>query len=162
VYVNSVSAGTYGARAAFDAAGSNIFSDLTISGANAIKPGGGSWTAPSDARLKRDVSGYKSGLAQILALQPVQYQYNGRGGLPDDGRSYVGLDAGETEKVMPELVGSMMVTFDRTQAGEIPKLPDTEIKTIDSSALTYALVNAIKELAARVAALEDMLTGAAR
>jgi len=73
-----------------------------------------------------------------------------------------GLDADHTELVMPELVSSMMVTFDQMRDGDLPKLPDTEIKTIDSSALTYALVNAIKELAARVAALEDMLTGAAR
>jgi len=32
--------------------------------------------------------------------------------------------------------------------------PDTEIKTIDASALVYALVNAVKELSARIAALE--------
>jgi len=90
----------------------------------------------------------------VLALRPITYGYNGKGGLPDDGRSYVGLDAADTEPVMPELVGSMMVVLDpRPKIGETEP-PDTEIKTIDASALVYALVNAVKELSARIAALE--------
>jgi len=129
--------------------------NLTIAGGTAIKVGGGSWVAPSDPILKRDVAEYKSGLAEVLALQPIEYRYNGKGGLPDDGRSYVGLDARATEPVMPELVGSMMVALDPAR-GEEPSVavPDTEVKTVDASALVYALVNACKELAARVAALE--------
>jgi hypothetical protein len=132
--------------------------NLTIAGGTATKPGGGSWVAPSDIRLKRDVTEYTGGLAQVLALRPITYGYNGKGGLPDDGRSYVGLDAGETEPVMPELVGSMMVTLDPVSTDEFPptevKEPDTEVKTIDASALVYALVNAVKELTVRIAALE--------
>jgi len=59
---------------------------------------------------------------------------------------------------MPELVGSMMVTLDPVSTDEFPptevKEPDTEVKTIDASALVYALVNAVKELTVRIAALE--------
>ena len=128
--------------------------NLTIADSTATKPGGGSWVAPSDIRIKREITEYKSGLAEVLALQPITYGYNGKGGLPDDGRSYVGLDAADTEPVMPELVGSMMVVLDpRPKIGETEP-PDTEIKTIDASALVYALVNAVKELSARIAALE--------
>jgi len=129
--------------------------NLTIAGGTAIKVGGGSWVAPSDPILKRDVAEYKSGLAEVLALTPITYSYNGKGGMPDDGRSYVGLDARATEPVMPELVGSMMVALDpvRSEGPGIAE-PDTEVKTIDPSALVFALVNCIKTLEARLAALE--------
>lgn len=139
---------------------------LIVQGANATKPGGGSWVAPSDTRLKREVTKYERGLDQVIALQPIIYQYNGKGGLPDDGRRFCGLDAGATELVMPELVGSMLVTWDAVAPSglpsDTPKLPDTEIKTIDSTPLLFALVNACKELAARVAALESMVAGNGR
>jgi len=128
--------------------------NLLIAGSNAYKTGGGSWIAPSDPILKRDVAEYKSGLAEVLALKPIEYKYNGKGGLPDDGQSYVGLDARATEPVMPELVGSMMVVLDPSRRQEGRSEPDTEIKTIDASPLVYALVNAVKELSAKVAALE--------
>jgi hypothetical protein len=136
--------------------------NLTVMGATATKPGGGSWVAPSDSRLKRGITEYTSGLEQVLALRPITYQYTGAGGMPDDGVSYVGLDAGDTEKVMPEMVGSMMVTLDPKNESDMPQPPDTEIKTIDNTALVYALVNSCKELAARVAMLEDMLAADGR
>jgi hypothetical protein len=128
--------------------------NLTIADSTATKPGGGSWVAPSDPLLKRDIAEYKSGLDEVLALRPITYGYNGKGGLPDDGRSYVGLDAADTEPVMPELVGRMMVVLDQHPKIGETEPPDTEIKTIDASALVYALVNAVKELSARIAALE--------
>jgi hypothetical protein len=139
----------------------DVSGNLTISGGTATKAGGGSWVAPSDARLKRDIVEYKSGLAEVLGLRPIEYHYNGKGNFPDDGRAYVGLDAGDTEAVMPELVGSMMVTWDAVKEGETGAVPDTEVKTIDASALVYALVNSCKELAARVAALESAIHNAA-
>ena len=41
------------------------------------KLSGGSFTAPSDARIKTVVGDYESGLAEVLALHPVRYTYNG-------------------------------------------------------------------------------------
>jgi len=97
----------------------------------------------------------------VLALTPIEYQYNGKGGIADDGRSYVGLNARDTEKVMPELVGSMMVVLEPREQSDLPPdnppAPDTEVKTIDPSALVFALVNCVKELSARVVTLEEVL-----
>jgi hypothetical protein len=115
--------------------------ELILYGSSAIKVGGGSWSATSDVRVKQNVEDYTSGLEQILALRPVSYEYITSPG------SYVGLIAQEAEEVMPELVTHKEGT-----------LPDgtkvADLRTLDQTALTFALINAVKELSAKVAALE--------
>jgi hypothetical protein len=124
----------------------------------AFKTGGGSWTAPSDARIKTVTGEYGSGLAEVLALRPVRYVYRGNDSLMPYKASphakaaaaqteFIGLIAQEAEMVMPELIGS--------HPGWIDGAPVSDIRTLDPSALIYALVNAVKALAGRVAALED-------
>jgi endosialidase-like protein len=60
----------------------------------------GTITQNSDARLKQKVTGLDYGLAQILQLRPVTYEWKDR---PDRGRQ-LGLIAQEVETVLPELV----------------------------------------------------------
>jgi Chaperone of endosialidase len=131
--------------------------NFTITGPTASKPGGGSWAAPSDARLKRDIEPYTHGLDAICALEPISYCYNGLGGIRDDGTRFVGLDAAKVEPVLPEFVGRMMIKMHPTPAEDEASRhedPDTEILTLDPSALVYALVNAVRELKARIEVLE--------
>jgi len=130
-----------------DSASADRFTFVAGDG-SAIKPGGGSWVAPSDTRLKRDVTEYKSGLQAVLELNPIEYEYNGRGGTVADGRRYVGLVADDAARAMPELVDTMKGKLDPNDKDE------TDIQRVDPSALLYALVNAVKELSAKVAALE--------
>jgi hypothetical protein len=138
----------YAGGTAFYAPNGNFVGvNITVSG-NGYKPGGGSWVATSDARLKEAVTDYSAGLAKVMALRPVAYCYNGRGGSTRDGRRYVGLVADEVEGVMPEMVGTISELLDPGDAAP------SEIKTLDTTALTFALVNCVKELAARVASLE--------
>lgn len=118
--------------------------DFTISGA-AFKPGGGSWTATSDARVKTETEEYTVGLTELVGLRPVVYRYNDASGYPTD-HDYVGLVGQEAELVMPELVTHMPGMVDDTPVGDL--------RVVDPSALVYALINAVKELSARVAALE--------
>jgi hypothetical protein len=123
-------------------------------GATAYKPGGGSWTATSDARIKTVTGDYVSGLTEITALSPVRFVYKGNDTDTADGASphagvvteFVGLVAQEAEAVMPELV--------TRRAGFINRVPVNDLRSLDPSALVFALVNAVRELADRVAALE--------
>ena len=72
---------------------------------SAGKPGGGTWTNSSDARLKAITGSYDSGLAEIAALQPVRYHYaegNARG--HDPAPEYVGFIAQQVQPVFPEAV----------------------------------------------------------
>jgi hypothetical protein len=59
----------------------NPTAQLELSQNSAIKLGGGTWSSPSDARLKTNIQPYKKGLKEILKINPVNYQYNGKGGI---------------------------------------------------------------------------------
>jgi hypothetical protein len=109
----------------------------------------GTWSAISDRRLKQDIAPYERGLAAVLELNPVRFRFNGRG-VSDDGVLHYGLMADEVEAVVPEVVGET----------DLAAGPDSEsmlVKTVDPGRLTYALINAVKELTARVVALEVAL-----
>jgi hypothetical protein len=122
--------------------------NLTIAGAAAVKASGTTWANPSDPRLKRDVAPYVTGLDAILALEPISFFYNGKGGTRDDGMQCYGYDASAVQGVLPECVGMRRGKLDEADA------EDTDIMTLDTSNFTLALINAVKELAARVTALE--------
>jgi hypothetical protein len=122
--------------------------NLAILGPNATKASGTVWINPSDPRLKRDVAAYTAGLEAIERLAPITFCYNGRGGTVDDGRACYGLDASVVQEILPECVGTRLAKLDPDDAEE------TELLTLDASNVTWALVNAVKTLAARVAALE--------
>lgn len=116
----------------------------------ASKPGGGVWTDNSDARLKRNVVDYRpeDALAAVLQLRPVQFEFNGLAGTPDDGKVFVGLVADEVEPVMPEMVSTREALLHREDT------EPTDVKVLDCTALVFALVNATKTLVARIEALE--------
>jgi hypothetical protein len=128
--------------------------NLLFSGATASKPGGGAWADSSDARIKTVESDYKAGLAEVVSLRPVWFRYRGNDAPPDQpsphaatmGRPFVGLIAQEAETVLPELVSA--------GPGFVDGQPVDDLRSLDPSALIYALVNAVKTLADRLAALE--------
>jgi hypothetical protein len=131
---------------------------------NAVKPGGGSWAAPSDIRMKTVVREYGSGLAEVTGLRPIVYTFKGNdtptepvGEVPYDnsphrefatkGTEFIGFVAQELEAAMPEMV--------RKGPGYIDGVAVSDVRMLDTTPLVYALVNAVKELSSRVAALED-------
>jgi hypothetical protein len=154
----------------------NATGALTIA-SQGYKPGGGPWADSSDARIKDVIGEYNRGLDDVLALRPVLYTYKGNDtreppsnsvgpdALGDKsapavpyknsphyaatvaGTRYIGLIAQEVEPIMPEMV-------DKT-AGYIDGVPVDDIRNLDTTALIFALVNSVKTLAARVAALES-------
>jgi hypothetical protein len=103
----------------------------------------------SDARVKEDVRELEAGLAQLRRVRPVRFRYNGRAGTPK-GREGVGVLAQEIEQVLPEVI--------RRVHGSVDGEPDLEdLRIYDGSALTFVLVNAVKELAGKVEQLEQAL-----
>ena len=123
---------------------------LTIAGTNAIKPGGGSWVAPSDRSLKSNVVRWRTGLKEVLALEPISYKYNDETWNVDE--NYVGLDAEAAIAVIPEMAREVTLT---------PHVESHESETdtivlpaLDFQPLLMALVGAVQELAARIEAVE--------
>ncbi|MEY4616578.1 MAG: hypothetical protein RJB66_1538 [Pseudomonadota bacterium] len=106
-----------------------------------------SGTCTSDARLKNNIADYQGGLDSLLGVRVRTYQFNGLGEMPKTGETAVGVIAQELETTNPELVKSKMVrmhTNDETL---------TEIKVVDYSKFSYMLINAVKQLYAKILAL---------
>jgi hypothetical protein len=97
------------------------------------KPGGGSWSSISDARMKDIIGGYDKGLDEILALEPIQYRYKAVNIKNyDPSIEYVGLVAQDVQPVFPEAVSEDSVGY----------------LQLDTNAIDYAVINAIQELKA--------------
>ena len=130
---------------------------------NGYKPGGGVWADSSDSRIKDVLGDYEHGLAQIKQLNPVRYVFKGNMSLqaPKEGeplsfahqnaldRTFIGLVAQDVEPVMPEMVTQVEAYINSAKVNDL--------RMLDGNALTYALINAVKELAARVETLEAQL-----
>jgi hypothetical protein len=122
--------------------------NLWLQGNDAWKGQGIEWIPWSDIRLKKDIEPYKRGLEAVRQFEPVSYATNGLGGYPDDGRRYVGLIAQDCRDIMPEMVRERGLKLHADDTAETPLL------ALDGTALKYAMLNAIKELAERLDTLE--------
>ena len=90
-------------------------------------------TAFSDERLKDNIETLEDGLAKVEQLRGVTYTR--------DGRENIGVIAQEVEKILPEIV----LTAD----------DEMSTKSVDYSRITAVLIEAVKELSARVKELES-------
>ena len=90
-------------------------------------------TAYSDERLKSNIETINGGLAKILGMRGVTYTR--------DDMDNVGVIAQEVEKVLPQIV----MTAD----------DEMGTKSVDYSRITAVLIEAVKELTARVEELEN-------
>jgi hypothetical protein len=118
--------------------------ELTLNANSAAKPTSSAWTVSSDARLKKDIKPYKGGLQDILKIKPVWFTYNGKAGMPNE--TGVGVIAQDLQKVAPYMVntwtyteGSMDENNPRTDGAK------TDYLGVDNGAMTYMLINAVKE-----------------
>lgn len=121
------------------------YAGIAISSSDALKGVAGPWIGGSDARIKHSIVPYPTGLAAVLQLNPVEYSFIPDTGL-DSTRRHIGIIGQEVQPIMPE-----MITTSSTAFGT---LIISDLLIYNPNALQYALVNAVKELAARVAALE--------
>jgi hypothetical protein len=96
-------------------------------------------TQTSDIRVKRDVTPMTYGLAEVLALDPISFAYT-----YGPGDRKVGLSAQAVAEIVPEAVYDTGGVRDDIE----------HILAMDYSALVPVLINAVKELTARVAQLE--------
>ena len=111
---------------------------LQLSTDSAAKPTSSLWTIASDSRVKENVTPYTKGLAELLKINPVNYDYNGLGGFKK-GKGGVGIIAQEIIDILPDSVNSVKGKLNETDTIE------TGILNFNGHELIYVLVNAIKE-----------------
>lgn len=115
---------------------------LEIDGAAGMSSGT-AWTTTSDRRLKNIDGPYEKGLADIIKLDPVLFNYkkdNPRHHASDT--EYVGFIAQDVQKIFPEAVN----------------VGDDGYLDLNIHSINVAKVNAIKSLAANNAALDQIAT----
>jgi trimeric autotransporter adhesin len=120
---------------------------LQLSSDSAAKPNGGSWSNPSDSRLKENIRPFTDGLDILLKINPVSYRLNGKAGMPK-GEPGIGIIAQEVRDLLPYTITTFKA---KLEAGDAKP---TELFAFNSSALTFVLINAVKELSSRLDALE--------
>ena len=101
---------------------------LAVSG-SAAKPGGGSWSNYSDARLKHDIAPLEGSLDRLLALRGVSFVYNDPAAIHELPGARIGMVAQEVEKVFPDWVevgadGYRRLTFRGFEALAVSRLDD--------------------------------------
>lgn len=132
--------------------------DLVVT-AQAGKPGGGPWTASSDARLKSDVQPMQGTLDRLLSLRGVTFRYTNPDPAKRPAGTHDGLIAQEVAKVFPQWVntdseGYLTVGSQGFEALAVEALRDLRAeKDIEIKAL--ALENA--ELRNRLDQIESVL-----
>ncbi len=134
--VNGYSSSTYNSR-------------LHISG-NATKTTGSSWISVSDERLKSNIQVYEKGLSEILQITPKTFEFNGKAGT-QAGQSQVGIIAQEIKDILPESINTFNKKLEETDETE------TELYDFNQDPLVYTLLNAVKELSAKIDTLENKI-----
>lgn len=121
----------------FDSSGAIIASTDQV-----FKPTAGSWLGVSDERLKTDIVNYSKGLAAIKSLRPVNYKFKDE--------VFFGTVSLAQQTNYKVCAGFIAQEVEQTELANIVTDSSNGYKTIDVSEITYALVNAVKELSAKV------------
>jgi len=124
-------------------------SRLHVSG-NATKTTGSSWISVSDERLKSNIQVYEKGLSEILQITPKTFEFNGKAGT-QAGQSQVGIIAQEIKDILPESINTFNKKLEETDETE------TELYDFNQDPLVYTLLNAVKELSAKIDTLENKI-----
>ena len=121
---------------------------LQLSTDSAAKPSSNTWTVVSDERVKTNIRPYETGLQELLQIEPKLFDYNGKAGFDPTTKNNIGVIAQEIKDVMPETVKKYNAKLNEEDK------EDTELYNFDSHALTFALINSVKELNAKIENLE--------
>ncbi len=153
----------------FILATNNGTAGLTVSTAQAIRfnaygagtlttDSSGNITATSDARAKNTIAAFTTGLAAVRQLQPKKYHWKPETGLNPDDENVAIYAQDLIAAGIPEAVFTQRTEESRDASGAtVRKKIASSYYTVSDRVVVSALVNAVKELAAKNDALEVRL-----
>ncbi|MDB5194327.1 MAG: hypothetical protein JWN50_341 [Parcubacteria group bacterium] len=112
---------------------------LQLASNDAAKPTSNTWTIISDKRLKQNIQTFSDGLAVLNQINPVSYELNGKAGTPY-GAKGIGILAQDVKDIIPYTIDTFQAKLNPGDA------TDTTLYDFNSSALTFVLINGVKEL----------------
>lgn len=117
---------------------------LELGSDDAVKPGGGDWSAPSDRRLKTNIRPFTDGLNIVNQINPVVYNYNGKMNLPTE-QDFIGVIAQDIKPVADYMIKPL------NKDGE------NDYLAFDPSSINFVLINAVQEQQAMIQAQEAQI-----
>jgi hypothetical protein len=136
---------------------------LTVSGNASKSSGGTTWAIYSDRRLKNVHGNYNKGLSEIVALQPIVFNYKTDNplDLPSDNEE-VGLIAQDVREIFPEAVsesrgGYLDFNMHPINVAFINAIKELKTENDNMKANNNYLKNEVNELELRLAEIERML-----
>ena len=124
---------------------------LQLSLNSAAKPSSIYWTTTSDERVKTNIRQYEKSLEHVVQLNPKLYDYNGKAGFDPNSVDNIGFIAQDIVDIFPEAVKTYKAKLEETDEKE------TELYNIDFQAITFAMINSIKELNNKIEQLETRI-----
>lgn len=129
---------------------------------SAAKPGGGSWTATSDIRLKTDIEPMVDALDTLLSLEGVTFRYKDPEAINELPGTRLGMIAQQVETVMPDWVEDGTDGFKRLTIRGFEALTVEAIREIvaTNDALrdqNLALQHAVNDQQKQIAELRAMI-----
>jgi hypothetical protein len=124
---------------------------LQLSLNSAAKPSSIYWTTTSDERVKTNIRQYEKSLEHVVQLNPKLYDYNGKAGFDPNSVDNIGFIAQDIVDIFPEAVKTYKAKLEETDEKE------TELYNIDFQAITFAMINSIKELNTKIEQLETRI-----
>lgn len=155
--IGAITNGTVGPVATFNGSGSTIAGPVRMSqyGAGAATfDSSGNITSVSDVRLKNLIRPFMTGLAAVRQLQPQVYTWKAETGLNTDDINVSLIAQDLIAAGIPEAVATQRTITGKDANGNPTKTRVDSTYTVSDRAVISALVNAIKELDARLTALE--------
>lgn len=142
--------------------GSTSTPQIDLDGLDGIasKPGGGSWSALSDRRVKKDVKDMSGALDSLLALRGVTFKYQEPQSRAERPGTRLGMIAQEVEAVFPDWVdtgsdGYKRLTFRGFEAVVVEAVRELKSQEDRQIASQQAKIDSLEK---RLAALEHRLT----
>jgi len=109
-----------------------------------------SWSTTSDRRLKKDIIDNSTGLDAINKIKVKNFKYRDPGEVTElDSNQAILNKPGEQLGVIAQEIAEVLPDMVRTET--------TGVMSVDPDNMTWYLVNAVKELSAKVAELETKI-----
>jgi hypothetical protein len=120
---------------------------LDVAGDARKSAGGATWQFFCDERVKKNITPIDEGIEAIRKLRIVKFQYNGKANTLND-LEIIGVIAQEAREALPESVTTYKAKLNEEDEHE------TELLSFSAHSLIFKMVNAIKDIDKRLAALE--------
>ena len=120
---------------------------LHVDGDAGKTSGGSSWINYFGQEAKKRHYTFEDGLNVLTKINPVWYKYNGLGGTPNDGRTYRWCNRSRNAERGPVYNRKHLMISELS----------TEYLNYDANAVTYILINSVKEQQVEIDSLKKQL-----